>query len=282
MSAYLALTTPRIVGLVLFTAFVGLRVGSRGNPFSWGLGLMTLLGLGLAAAGAAALNHYMDRELDARMPRTARRPIPSGRIPPARALLFGLILSGTGILLLFIGVSPLAGLLTLLNVLLYTPLYTLYKRVSPYSAVLGSAIGALPPAIGWVAARGSWGLEAGLLFALLFLWQPAHFWALTLIPCVREDYRTSRIPILPLTHGETFTRLQTLLYACSLLPLTLLMYLAGIGGQAFLVTALAGGTLYAGLALGLWLRRVQGGVLFRYSMLYLLLVLAPLILETTP
>ncbi len=266
---YLELAKARIVLLVLWTVGVGVRVGGG----AWRVGALTLLGVGLAAAGAAMLNHWMDRDLDARMVRTRRRPLPSGRIRPSTVLLLGIlhVLAGLGILL---GVSGFATLLTALTVVLYTPLYTLHKRRSPHSAVIGSLIGAFPPAIGVVAVRGAWTVEATLLAALLFLWQPAHFWALAQVQ--KRDYRDAALPVLPLTHGRGWTDLMMVLYAGSLLPLVALFLPAGMvsPGEGVVIWGLT--ALLAGLSLGVLVGKVRHRTVFRFSTLYLIGVLLPL------
>jgi len=268
LQLYAELAKVRIVLLVLWTVGVGLRMGGAG----WRVGALTLLGVGLAAAGAAMLNHWMDRDLDARMARTRRRPIPSGRIRPKAVLLLGLfhVLAGLTVLS---GVSLSVVFLTGLTVVLYTPVYTLHKRRSPHSAVLGSLIGALPPAIGVVAARGTWTVEATLLSALLFLWQPAHFWALARMK--QKDYEAAGIPILPRTHGAFWTDLLTALYAASLLPVVSLFFL--IDGVPVWETLWAWWLTvgFAGICLGVLLGKVRPLLAFRYSTLYLVGVLLP-------
>lgn len=209
---FLQLVKIRIVLLVLWTVWVGMRVAG-GGPLTLMVGI--LLGVGMAAAGSAALNQWMDRDVDGRMIRTRNRPIPSGQIPSRYALIIGLVLVVSGVAITT-GFSLKAGMLTALTVFLYTPLYTWYKRRSPHSAVLGSLIGALPPAIGVVAVHHTWRMEATLLASLLFLWQPAHFWALSRMR--RDDYAEAQIPVLPVLWGERWTDLQMLLYGASLLP----------------------------------------------------------------
>lgn len=265
---YLELAKIRIVFLVLWTVGIGYRMG--GGTFVEGL--LTVLGVGLAAAGAAMLNHWMDRDVDARMPRTRNRPIPSGRVRPRTVFLLGTFHVLLGLALLTRISWTVVGLTTL-TVLLYTPVYTWHKRRSPYSAVVGSLIGALPPAIGAVAARGTWGLEATLLFALLFLWQPAHFWALARMKT--QDYGQAEIPVLPRTHGAFWTDLLTLLYAASLLPVVALFSLTGRAPLWGILWAWGLTLGFVGVCVGVLFKRTRPHLVFRYSTLYLLGVLLP-------
>lgn len=266
---FLELTKPRITLLVLLTTFTGMLLGAEG-PLSLSLTLFALLGTGMAAASASTLNNYYDRDVDTLMERTRRRALPSGRVKPASALIIGIALSVLSFVVLAIFVNLLSALLALGANLYYVIVYTRYlKRTTLHCTVLGSLAGALPPVIGWAAVTNQIGLEALVLFGILFLWQPPHFWALALGRY--EEYARARLPMLPVVRGEAAAKRQILLYSVALVPISLLLYPLGVTGPIYagVATALgAGFVLIAALmnckAGELWAKR-----LFLYSLFYL-------------
>lgn len=205
--------------------------------------LLALLGIGLASAASCALNNYFDRDIDALMKRTQHRGLPSGRIKPREALWLGLGLNLLAFTVLLVGVNSISAWLALFTVLFYVVIYTLWlKRMSPLCTAIGGVAGALPPVIGWSAITGDIGVPALILFGILFLWQPPHFWALAVLRT--EEYRQAGIPMLPVVRGEHITKRQMLLYTIALLPVSLLLYVQGWTGVFYLMVALAGGGFY--------------------------------------
>ncbi|MDR7419552.1 MAG: heme o synthase [Armatimonadota bacterium] len=276
---YLALTKPRIIVLLLLTTATTMIVAA-GGPVAGALLVSTLLGGALAAGAANAINCYWDRDIDALMHRTRRRPIPSRRVTPGRALAFGGILTVASVLVLGLAVNWLSALLSFAGIVYYVGIYTVWlKRSSPQNIVIGGAAGAIPPLVGWAAVRGDVGLPAVLLFAIIFLWTPPHFWALALNRA--DDYRAARIPMLPVVRGTGETVRQMVLYTIALVASTLA--LAGVGGlgRVYLVSAVA-----LGLPL-LWLvgrlaRQMSprtAWALFGYSILYLGLLFASMAVD---
>src|SRR4051794_17694957 len=214
---YLTLTKPKVQSLLLFTTITTMYVA--GDP-SLELVLLTCLGGSLSAGGAAAVNHYYDRDIDAQMARTATRPVPSGRVRPGAALAYGCILQALSFLLLATAVNVLAAVLALCGFLGYVLVYTMWlKRSTPQNIVIGGAAGAVPPLVGWAAVAGHVAPAAWYLFAIVFYWTPPHFWALSLL--MKEEYERVGIPMMPVVHGETETRRQILLYTCLLVVLTM-------------------------------------------------------------
>ena len=273
LSDYLSLMKPGIVSLVLFTTLAGLWLASGGLPPAR-TALWTLLGTGLAAAAAASLNNYLDRELDRLMPRTRSRPLPAGRLRPIEALLWGALLGAFALFTLALRVNALAAGLAAAALLSYVPLYTVLKRTTPWAILMGGITGALPPMIGWAAAAGR--LEPGtwVLFGILFLWQIPHFWALALYK--REEYARAGLPLLPVVAGEDPTWRQIVLYIAVLIPVSLLLsYPLGVVGAPYAAVALLLGVGFLFLALrGLRLspgpeRERAARAVFLYSLLYL-------------
>lgn len=251
---YLALTKPRVTALVLFTTGAGFVMASPG-PINVLLLLAALLGTALSAAGASALNQYLEREEDGRMRRTRSRPLPSGRLDAPHALLFGCLLSGAGIVYLALAVNPLAAGVVALTVLTYVFAYTPLKTRSPICTLVGSFPGALPPLVGAVAAEGRLGAIGLALFAILFVWQLPH--ALAIACLYREDYERGGFLLLPVVAGdETATGRVALLFALALLPVSLLPALSGQVGLLYLVGAVVLGVLQAAAA---WPLASRGG-----------------------
>lgn len=270
---YISLAKPGIVSLVLITTLAGLYVGHRGLPAP-ALIFWTLLGTGLAAAGSAALNNFFDREIDGLMRRTQTRPLPTGAIDPSNALAFAVTLVVLSFLTLSAFVNALSAFLALTAVFSYAVLYTLVlKRRTPLATEIGGISGALPPVIGIAAAQGRIGVEALILFLIMFIWQPPHFWSLA----VRHeaDYRRADIPVLPVASGLFETKIKTLSYTAALLPASLFPYFYGIAGTAYLVTASALSLAFLGMALRFFFsEKNQASHLFSFSIVYLAFLFA--------
>lgn len=259
----------------MLTGFVGMWVASRGtlaastpaNLFLWGL-----LGTGLASSGASALNNYYDRDIDRLMTRTRKRPLPSGNVSAPGALIFGLCLTGAASVILLFFVNALSALLALSATVIYSFVYTvLLKRHTPLATEIGGLSGALPPLIGWAAVKGTVGPEALLLFAILFLWQPPHFWSLALKH--REDYRKAAIPTMSVKRSEEEINRRSLVYVSSLVFISFLVYTAGIAGRLYLFLSLVTGAVYVSLYLLALLRKLDlNRLLFSYSIVYLSLI----------
>ncbi len=234
---YLTLTKPRIISLLLWTTVTTMLV-ARPSGLALSTVLWTCLGGYLAAGGAGAINHYIDRDIDARMGRTRGRPIVSGRIEPAHALTFGIALGVLATVQLAITVNALAAALSLAGLLGYTLMYTAWlKPRTPQNIVIGGAAGAIPPLVGWAAATGGLAFDAFYPFAIIFLWTPPHFWALALL--ISDDYKRSGIPMLPVVRGAGFTRSRILAYSIVLVAFTVLPVITGLFGALYLVAALA-------------------------------------------
>jgi heme o synthase len=276
---YVALTKPRIMTLLLLTGFCGMIIGAEGWPGTR-LVVVTMFGLALACGGASALNHVLDRDVDRRMRRTSGRPVAAERVPPARALEFGLALSALSFVLLASLVNPLTALLALVGNLFYVLVYTGWlKRSTPQNIVIGGAAGAVPPLVGWAAATGNLTLPALFLFLIVFVWTPPHFWALALL--IKRDYAAAKIPMLPVVRGDDETTRQILLYSLVLVPVTLLPVIWNSAGLAYLVAAVVLGGWFVWLA---WkLRRdptpARARFLFHFSLGYLALLFVALALD---
>jgi heme o synthase len=279
---YLTLTKPRIMSLLLLTGLCGMFVGARGVPPLWLLGV-TMLGLALACGGASALNHVLDRDIDRLMgPRTRARPLAAERMPPSRALEFGLALSACSFVVLASAVNVLTATLALVGNVFYVIVYTrLLKRSTAQNIVIGGAAGAVPPLVGWAAATGNLTLPAVWLFLIVFFWTPPHFWALALL--LREHYAAARIPMLPVVRGVQATTSRILVYSVVLVAATAAPFLSGTLGLGYLATAFGLGALFLWLALRL--RRDATGpraaVLFHYSLVYLAALFAAMALDVT-
>jgi heme o synthase len=269
---YVALTKPRIIVLLLITTLAAMLVADPGGP-PLATVLWTMLGGYLAAGGAGAINHYLDREVDARMARTRRRPLVSGRIEPWHGLAFGIALGIAAVAQLSLTVNGLAAALAAAGLLGYVFVYTLWlKPRTPQNIVLGGAAGAVPPLVGWAAATGGLSLDALWLFAIVFVWTPPHFWALSLL--IKDDYARTGVPMLPVVRGEQATRRQILAYSLLLVALTALPAASGLFGVLYLVAALALGAGFIALAALLVRRpsRAAARRLYLSSLLYLALL----------
>ena len=278
---YVTLTKPRIMSLLLLTGLCGMIVGAGGLPPLW-LVATTMLGLALACGGASALNHVLDADIDRLMgKRTRSRPVAAGRISASYALEFGLALSALSFVLLAGIVNVLTALLALSGILFYVLVYTkLLKRSTPQNIVIGGAAGAIPPLVGWAAATGSLTLPALVLFAIVFLWTPPHFWALALL--IKRDYANAGVPMLPVVRGERETVKEILLYTAALVAFTLAPVLWGQFGLVYLVAAATLGTGFLGLAWNLRRERTpaRAALLFHYSLAYLAALFVAMALDT--
>ena len=276
---YYELTKPRVVLLIVFTAVVGMFLSVPGWPGLAAL-LFGTLGIGLAASSAAVVNHVLDSRIDRQMTRTRGRPLPQGRLSEARAYAFALVLCVLSMLILLLLVNPLTAALTFLSLIGYAVVYTVYlKRATPQNIVIGGAAGAAPPVLGWTAVTGEVHADALLLFLIVFVWTPPHFWALAIAR--RDDYEKVGIPMLPVTHGDEFTRQFILLYTILLVLVTVLPYLSGLSGLIYLMTALALDVrfLYFSIRLKVDSRRDLPMRVFRYSINYLMILFAALLID---
>jgi protoheme IX farnesyltransferase len=279
---FLALMKPRVMSLVVFTGLVGMVTAPGGiHP---ALGVIAILCIAVGAGASGALNMWYDADIDARMSRTAARPIPLGRITPDEALGFGMVLAVLSVLTLAITVNLTAGALLALTIAFYILVYTMWlKRRTPQNIVIGGAAGAFPPMIGWAAVTGSVSLESVLLFLIIFMWTPPHFWALALYRA--KDYERVGVPMLPVVAGPDETRRQILLYSVLLVPLGLAPAFIGLGGTFYLAVAAGFGAAF--LALAWQVYRVREGApgdaaakrLFLFSILYLFMLFAALLGE---
>jgi len=276
---YYVLTKPRVVQLIAFCALIGMLLAEPGAP-DWRLVLVAGLGIWLVASAAAAFNCLVEQQIDARMARTAWRPTAKGQLTNWQTLLFSAVLCAAGTGLLVWGVNALTAWLTLATFVGYAVIYTVVlKPLTPQNIVIGGASGAMPPVLGWAAMRGDTGPEAWILFLIIFLWTPPHFWALALYRA--EDYRKSGLPMLPVTHGREFTQLQVLLYTLVLFAATLLPFIQGMSGWLYLAAAVVLGVWFIVLAFRLW-RRYSDALArhtFRFSIWHLSLLFAALLVD---
>jgi protoheme IX farnesyltransferase len=277
---YYKLTKPKVVYLIVFTAMVGMLLAAEGavplDTFVFGL-----LGIGLAAASGAAINHVVDEHIDRIMERTRNRPLVSGELDQKSALIFALSLGALGIALLLVFINLLTAVLTFFSLVGYALIYTMYlKRATPQNIVLGGAAGAAPPLLGWTAVTGSVDTEALLLFLIIFVWTPPHFWALAIRR--RKEYAKAEIPMLPVTHGVNFTKIQILLYTILLFVVTMMPFIVQMSGLIYLAGAIALGIGFLYYAIKLY-RDPEPNVIamktFGYSIVYLSLLFAFLRLD---
>ncbi|MFT7059521.1 MAG: protoheme IX farnesyltransferase [Pseudorhodobacter sp.] len=274
---YVALLKPRVMSLVVFTALVGVLVAPGSvHPF---VAMTSILFIALGAGASGALNMWWDADIDVIMKRTAKRPIPSGRVQPGEALGLGLALSGIAVVMLGLASNLLAAGLLAFTIFFYAVVYSMWlKRSTPQNIVIGGAAGAFPPMIGWAAVTGDVSLESALMFALIFMWTPPHFWALALF--MNEDYSKAGVPMLTVTHGRKVTRTHILVYTILLVPVAMSVGFTSIGGPIYLAVA---ALLNAGFLYGAWRiwRREEAEAeadgyaverqVFKFSLLYLFL-----------
>jgi protoheme IX farnesyltransferase len=277
LADYVTLTKPKVQSLLLTTTVATMYVA--GDP-PLSLVVLTCIGGYLSAGGAGAVNHYWDRDIDARMARTATRPVPAGRIAPRAALWFGLVLAAAAFVELSLAVNPLAAVLSLGGFLGYVGVYTMWlKRSTPQNIVIGGAAGAMPPLVGWAAATGSLRWTALYLFAIVFYWTPPHFWALSLL--MKEEYARVGIPMLPVARGEHETRRQILLYTLLLYGVSQLPFCAGGFGPLYLAASMALGGLFIAGAIVLYRRADRRSALrlYLFSLAYLALLFGAMVAD---
>ncbi len=282
---YVQLLKPRVMSLVVFTALVGLLVAPVSlHPVE---AFAAILFIALGAGASGALNMWWDADIDAVMARTARRPVPSGRVEAGEALAIGLALSGISIVMLGLATNLMAAGLLAFTIFFYVVVYSMWlKRITPQNIVIGGAAGAFPPMIGWVAATGSVSVEAALMFALIFMWTPPHFWALALF--MKADYHTAGVPMLTVTHGRKSTRLHILVYTLLLVPVAVGAALTSLGGPLTLAVTVALNAWFVLGAYRIWSRDEAVAeddkyavekAFFRFSLLYLFLHFAAYLVE---
>jgi protoheme IX farnesyltransferase len=276
---YYALTKPRVVQLIVFCALIGMLLAEPGVPDLARVGVASL-GIWLVASAAAAFNCLVEQEIDRRMQRTAWRPSARGQLGDAQTLAFSALLCALGSVLLYVWVNPLTMWLTFATFIGYAVVYTVVlKPLTPQNIVIGGASGAMPPVLGWAAMTGEVGPEALMLCLIIFLWTPPHFWALALYRA--EDYRKSGLPMLPVTHGPEFTRLQVLLYTLILFAATLLPFVYRTSGWLYFVSAFVLGVMFIAHAFKLW-RHYSDALArktFRFSIWHLSLLFAALLAD---
>ena len=283
LSQFLALTKPRVVSLIVFCAVIGMFLALPAAVLNARYALTMLAataGIALVAAAAAAINCLVERNIDARMARTRGRPLPRGQLTPLQTLVFAAVVGGSGLALLYIEVNALTMWLTLATFVGYAIIYTVVlKPMTPQNIVIGGASGAMPPVLGWAAVTGDISYQALLLFLIIFAWTPPHFWALALYR--KHEYAKAGVPMLPVTHGDKFTRLHVLLYTVILMAVTLLPFATRMSGLIYVAAALALGAVFLYYAIRIYRdysdRLAQ--TTFRYSILYLTLLFAALLLD---
>jgi protoheme IX farnesyltransferase len=277
--SFYELTKPRVVMLIVFTSIVGALLAQPGLP-PWDAFLFGNLGIGLAAASAAVINHVLDERIDAQMSRTKRRPLPTGKLSARAALAFAALLCVLSMAMLIWLVNPLTALLTFCSLIGYAVIYTVWlKRATSQNIVIGGAAGAAPPVLGWAAVTGTVDPDALLLFLIVFIWTPPHFWALAIAR--KDEYAKVGIPMLPVTHGVAFTRLQVLLYTLLLVAVTLMPFVTGMSGLIYLASALVLNGLFVFYACQLKLNDSAHLPMkvFRYSINYLMWLFAALLID---
>ncbi len=276
---YYQLTKPKVVALLVLTAWVGMMLAQPGLP-KFGLMVAATIGIGLLSAAAAAMNHIVDQRIDAQMARTYNRPVARGRLSTQQAVKFSLLLAGTGFLLLFMAVNPLTAWLTLASLFGYAVVYTMFlKRATPQNIVIGGLAGAMPPLLGWTAMTAEVHAHALLLVMIIFTWTPPHFWALAIHR--RDDYAKVNMPMLPVTHGIEFTKSAIFLYTLVLFLVCLLPYLVGMTGAVYLVgsTVLNLGFIWYAWQLKFNAKPETAMATFKFSIWHLMVLFLLLLLD---
>jgi protoheme IX farnesyltransferase len=277
---YYELTKPRVVMLIVFTAIVGMFLAVPGWPGAVALVFGTL-GIGMAASSAAVFNHVLDARIDIHMLRTRGRPLPQGRVSESSALMFASAICVLSMIVLWFLVNPLTAMLAFGSLIGYAVVYTVFlKRATPQNIVIGGAAGAAPPVLGWTAVTAEITSSALLLFLIVFVWTPPHFWALAIAR--KDEYAKVGIPMLPVTHGEDYTRLSILLYTILLVLITVLPYLTGMSGLIYLATALVLGGMFLNYVIRMKLDRQDNTLpmrTFRFSITYLAILFAALLVD---
>jgi len=277
--AYYQLTKPKVVALLVLTAWVGMMLATP-EPPDFLLAVLASLGIALVSAAAAAFNHVLDQKIDAQMARTYMRPLPKGKLTTVQAVAFACSLAIAGFMILLLAVNTLTALLTLFGLFGYAVVYTLLlKRATPQNIVIGGVAGALPPVLGWTAITGSLSGEALLLMMIVFTWTPPHFWALAIHRC--NDYAKANIPMLPVTHGIEFTKTAILLYTFLLFLVCLLPYLVGMTGVIYLVASiyLNGKFIYHAWILKFNAQADTAMDTFRFSIVHLMVLFLVLLVD---
>tara|TARA_R110000868_G_scaffold134793_3_gene347029 strand:- start:1003 stop:1941 length:939 start_codon:yes stop_codon:yes gene_type:complete len=276
---FVALLKPRVMSLVVFTGFAGMMVAPGSiHPV---IGMVAILCIAIATGASGAINMWYEQDLDAKMERTRNRPLPAGRMEPEAALAFGCVLAGGSVMVMGLGVNWAAAALLALAIGFYVFVYTIWlKRRTPQNIVIGGAAGAFPPMIGWAAVTGDVSLGGIALFALIFMWTPPHFWALALYKC--GDYEKAGVPMLPVVSGVVETKKQILLYTVLLLPVSLLPWMVGTASIAWGALAAVMGLAFIAFAVKVWFDRTDRAPrqMFRFSLLYLALLFAALIVDS--
>lgn len=279
LKEYYRITKPRVVGLIMFTAIVGMFLATPELPNLLTL-LLSTLGIGMAAASGAAINHILDEDKDSVMKRTRNRPLPSGTIETVPALIFAGILAVLAMITLIVFVNGLTAALTFASLIGYAVIYTVFlKHMTPQNIVIGGAAGAMPPVLGWTAITGELSSDAFLLFLIIFCWTPPHFWALALYR--RQDYSNAGIPMLPVTHGKKFTRLHILLYTVLLAAVSIMPFATGMFGPLYVLTAIILNAVFVYFAIRLY--RSYSDILsrkvFRFSIQYLAFLFMAMLID---
>ena len=277
--SFYELTKPRVVMLIVFTSIVGTLLAVPGLPPLDAL-IFGNLGVGLAAASAAVINHVLDERIDAQMSRTKRRPLPTGKLTPRMALVFAGVLCVLSMVILVTLVNTLTALLTFASLIGYAVIYTVWlKRATSQNIVIGGAAGAAPPVLGWAAVTGTIDSNALLLFLIVFVWTPPHFWALAIAR--KDEYAKVGIPMLPVTHGVTFTRLQVFLYSLLLVAVTLMPFVTGMSGLLYLIAAIVLNAMFVWHAFQLKISESTHLPMkvFRFSITYLMYLFAALLID---
>lgn len=278
VSDYIALLKPRVMTLVVFSGFVGLFLAPGAlHPF---IALIAILCIALGSGAAGAINMWYDRDIDAVMKRTRNRPLPTGRVTPENALQFGVVLSSCSVFIMMVAVNLMAAVLLASAILFYVFIYTMWlKRSTPQNIVIGGAAGAFPPMIGWAAVTGGISLESFLLFMIVFMWTPPHFWALSLYRS--EDYAKAGVPMYPVIHGDHATKKQMLIYTVLLIATTLLPVIFHMAGAIYGSAALVLGLRFLYYAIAVYRDKANqlAPKMFGFSILYLFLVLGALIID---
>jgi protoheme IX farnesyltransferase len=282
---YFALLKPRVMSLVVFTALVGLLVAPV--PIHPVVGFVAILCIAIGAGASGALNMWWDADIDAKMRRTAKRPVPSGKVTGQEAMALGVALSGFSVVFLALATNLFAAGLLAFTILFYVVVYTMWlKRWTPQNIVIGGAAGAFPPMVGWAAATGGVAIESILMFAIIFMWTPPHFWALALF--MRSDYDDAGVPMLTVTHGRRATRVHILAYTALLAPVAVWLGLTSVGGPVTLVVAVAMNAWFLKGAFDIWRRDEDMAeadnfkiekAFFRFSLLYLFLHFGALLVD---
>tara|TARA_B110000196_G_scaffold450_1_gene400 strand:- start:1137 stop:2045 length:909 start_codon:yes stop_codon:yes gene_type:complete len=276
---YYELTKPRVVVLIVFCGIVGMFLATPALP-SLNVLFFGALGIGLSASSAAVINHVLDAQIDEKMSRTKNRPLPQGKISQKKALVFSFILCVISMLMLLFRINLLTTILTFFSLIGYAVIYTVYlKRATPQNIVIGGAAGAAPPVLGWTAVTGEVHSDALILFLIIFLWTPPHFWALAIAR--KDDYEKANIPMLPVTHGNAFTRLFILNYTILLVGITILPYQTGMSGLIYLVAAIISGAAFLWYAIKL---KKDNDIelpmrVFRFSIHYLTILFTALLID---